>query len=350
MKKTLLALALIGTFCGVAQARADVTVYGSIDAGLRNQTNTDAAGDSLLSMGSNGTYRSNRLGFKGIEDLGGGLNAHFVLETGFKTATGALNNSSGILFQRAAAVGLSGSLGDINLGRQYTVAFHTIAAYDPFGFKYPGITYAISATAGTRYDNDIQYTGKFGPVTARAEYALGEVPGSTSNGATQAVGANYDSGPLRLGTAYTTSKQNVGSSAKPNYQDYKHYTLGGAYRFGAATAYLGYANEKQATATVDDTAKWTWAGLRYKLSSKVALTGAWYRVSVFQHKASKSVAAGDGRKDLYMIGATYALSKRTTLYSEIDRNSLDGGYASGGTQALNQSHQTGISFGMMHMF
>src|SRR3569833_1277636 len=84
MKKTLLALAVIGTFCGAAQARADVTVYGSIDAGLRNQTNTDAAGDSLLSMGSNGTYRSNRLGFKGTEDLGGGLNAHFVLETGFK--------------------------------------------------------------------------------------------------------------------------------------------------------------------------------------------------------------------------------------------------------------------------
>jgi predicted porin len=350
MKKSLLAIAVLGAFCGAASAQTNVTVYGSIDAGLRNETNTNAKGDSVLSMASNGTYRSNRLGFKGVEDLGGGLKAHFNLETGFKTGTGELNNTTGVLFQRQANVGISGAYGDLTLGRQYTVAFKTIGAFDPFQFKYPGVTYAISSTAGTRNSNDIQYTGKFGAVTARAEYALGEVAGSTSNGAKQAIGASYEQGPVQLGASYTTSKQNVGTSTTPNYQDYDHYAIGGAYTFGAATAYVGYVDEKQATATVDNTSKWTWAGVSYKLSPKVELTGAWYRTKAFNTKASKTVAAGDAKKDLYMIGATYALSKRTTLYSDIDVTHLDGGYASGGTTALNQTRQTGISIGVMHMF
>jgi len=350
MKKSVFAIAVLGTFAAAASAQTSVTVYGSIDAGLRNETNTNASGDNLLSMSSNGTYRSNRLGFKGVEDLGGGLKTHFLLETGFKTGTGALNNTSGILFQRGASVGLSGGYGDINLGRQYTVAFRTILAFDPFQFKYPGITYGISATAGTRNSNDIQYTGKFGPVTARAEYALGEVAGGLSNGAKKAVGASYAAGPLALGASYTASKQNVGSAAAPNYQDYGHTAVGGAYTLGAATAYLGYVNEKQATAAADNTSKWTWAGLSYKLTPLLDITGAWYRIKAFNIKAGKTVAAGDGKKDLYMIGATYALSKRTSLYSDIDVTRLGGSYASGGTEALNQTRQTGLSVGLMHMF
>mgnify|MGYP005805723351 CR=1 FL=1 len=94
MKKSLLALAVLGAFAGAAQAQSAVTIYGSFDGGVRNLTNVNAAGDNRLTMGSNGTYNSNRIGFKGVEDLGGGLNAHFVLETGFNTGTGALDNAA----------------------------------------------------------------------------------------------------------------------------------------------------------------------------------------------------------------------------------------------------------------
>src|SRR5436309_552652 len=80
MKKSLLALAVLGAFAGVAQAQTSVTIYGSFDGGVRYQNHQDAAGHSRLTMGSTGTYNSNRLGFKGVEDLGGGLNAHFTLE------------------------------------------------------------------------------------------------------------------------------------------------------------------------------------------------------------------------------------------------------------------------------
>lgn len=350
MKHKLLGIAVLGALSSAAIAQSDVSVYGSIDAGLRNLTKVNAAGDSRLTMGSNGTFRSNRLGFKGSEELGGGLKANFVLESGFNTATGALNNTAGALFQREARVGLSGGFGQLDFGRQYTVAYRTILAFDPFVYRYPSVTYALSSTAGTRNSNDIQYTGRVGSVTLRAEYALGEVAGSVAQGATQALGASYAEGPVKLGASYTKAKRNVGSAAVPSYKDYDHFAIGGAYAFGAMTASVGYVDEKQASATRDNTSKWTWAGLAYKLSPQVGITGAWYRTKAFNTVASASVAAGDGRKDLYMLGATYDLSKRTILYSEIDIAKLDGAYATGGTTRLNQTRQTGLSFGVMHIF
>ena len=156
MKKSLLALAVLGAFAGVASAQTSVTIYGSFDGGLRNLTNTTATGQSKFTMSSSGTYNSNRIGFRGVEDLGGGMNAHFVLENGFNTGTGAV---VGELFGRQAYVGLGGAWGSVDLGRQYTVAFKTIASYDPFQYKYTAIAPAIAATAGVRYSNDISYTG-----------------------------------------------------------------------------------------------------------------------------------------------------------------------------------------------
>lgn len=349
MKHQLTAIAL-GAMSTLALAQSNVTVYGSIDAGLRNVTNVNAAGDDRLTMGSNGTFRSNRLGFRGSEDLGGNLKAVFQLEAGFNTATGALNNTNGQLFQREARVGLAGNWGQLDLGRQYTVAFKTIVAFDPFVFRYPSITYALSSTAGTRNSNDIQYTGSFGDVTLRAGYALGEVAGSNSQGATQAIGAAYARGPVKLGASYTRAERNIGTSSAPAYRDYDHIAIGGAYTFGKARASLGYVDETQKGAARDSTAKWVWAGLAYKLTPQLGLTGAWYRNKEFNTATSASVAAGDARRDLYMVGLTYALSRRTTLYSEVDIHKLDGGFATGGTTRLNQSRRTGISAGIMHTF
>jgi predicted porin len=74
MKKPFLALAVLGTFAGLAQAQTSVSIYGSFDAGVRDLSNTNSSGNNRVIMGSNDTYNSNRLGFKGIESLGGGLN------------------------------------------------------------------------------------------------------------------------------------------------------------------------------------------------------------------------------------------------------------------------------------
>jgi len=332
VKKSFLALAALGAYAGTAQAQLNVTLYGSIDVGLRNLTNTDIAGHSKLSMGSfNGNYTVNKFGFKGIEDLGGGLNAHFNLESGFNGATGALDNTNNVLFNRISSVGIGGAWGSLDLGRIYTVAFKTIRNYDPLVYQYPSITLAAAATAGLRNNNDIQYAGNFGDWTIRGEYALGEIAGSTSNGATQAIGLAYTSGPYSLGGAYTHKKTAAGL-------DYKHFTLGGAYVWSQFKLSAGYADETQATATVDTHSKYAWGGISVQLSA-LKLTTAYYHLT-------NATASTNGKKAVAVLAADYALSKRSSLYGGIDRTTVGGGLI----PATTQTKQVGISAGISHLY
>jgi predicted porin len=367
MKKSLLALAVLGAFASVAQAETSVTVYGSFDAGVRYQSDVNRNGNSRLSMGSNGTYNSNRLGFKGIEDLGGGLNAHFTLEQGFNSGTGALNNTNNRLFERSAFVGLGGQWGALDLGRQFTVAYKTVGAYDPFNFKYSGIvpTSQASISAGTRVDNDIQYTGTFGPITARAEWALGEQAGSARNGSQQALGVTYANGPVSVGAAYTLRKPLVnGTGAAPatgdvsSNQDNRDWTVGGAYTFGAARVAAGYARETQDLVAGGNTQqKNAWIGGSYDLTPALGLTAAYYDTKVDNIGGTSN----NGKRQLFMVGSTYKLSKRTNLYADIDYSRFKGGLIGTGAAVVSsnqlplssaggQSHLTGVSVGVNHVF
>ncbi|MBX9868501.1 MAG: porin, partial [Burkholderiaceae bacterium] len=102
MKKSLLALTLLGAFSGAAMAQSSVTIYGVADLGLRNVKDGTAAG-STTSLTS-GTEQSSRLGFKGTEDLGDGLKANFVFETGLNIDSGT--SQGGRAFGRKTLVGL----------------------------------------------------------------------------------------------------------------------------------------------------------------------------------------------------------------------------------------------------
>ncbi|WP_168798690.1 porin [Herbaspirillum sp. ST 5-3] len=335
MKKSLLALAVLGAFAGAAQAQSAVTIYGSFDAGVRNLTNVNAAGDNRLTMGSNGQYNSNRIGFKGVEDLGGGLNAHFVLETGFNTGTGALDNATNRLFNRSAYVGLGGAWGSVDLGRQYSVNFKTIGLYDPFNYKYTAIVPLAAQGGLTRLDNDIQYTGAFGPVSVRAEYALGEQAGSTSNGASQAIGASYAGGPVTVGGAYTKRKNAVGTA----FMDFDNWTVGAAYATGPFRVATGYAKATQDTsATTETEVKDIWLGGSYNVTPAAQLSLAYYRTTT-------DTATTTGRRNLVILGGTYALSKRTNFYADIDNSKL-----SGTAVTVGQTRQTGLSVGINHLF
>ena len=281
MKKSLAALAVLGATAGFAQAQTSVSVYGSFDGGVRSQNHVNSNGNSRTTMGSNGTYNSNRLGFKGTEDLGGGLNAHFTLESAFNTGTGATDSSRH--FGRSAFVGLGGQWGSLDLGRQYTVAYRTVGTYDPFNYKFTGIipTSQASISAGTRVDNDIQYTGTFGPVTARAEYALSERVGGGSAGSHAGIGATFASGPIALGAAYTARKPDVRTAAQvaanapTNFQDNRSWTLGGAYTMGPARVAAGYARETQDLAAGGEADQQNaWLGGSYNLNPALALSAA----------------------------------------------------------------------------
>jgi predicted porin len=333
MKYRIPALTALAAVSSMAHAQS-VTVYGLMDAGLRHLTHTNAAGASKLSMGSKGTYSSNRFGFKGVEDLGDGLNAHFVMEAGFNSGTGELDNTAGVLFRRQAYVGVGGGWGTVDLGRQYTIAFKSANAYDPFNYKYTDIIPVAGAATGARMNNDIQYTGIFGPLTFRAEYALGEVAGSIRNGSALGAGVDYASGPLVLGVVYTERKP------APGFLDNKNWTLGGAYSFGKVRVSGGYIDERQATAGADSTTKNGWVGASWSISPALAVTAAFYQTKT-------AVAGADGKRKLSMLGGTYSLSRRTLLYTEIDSSHLSGTTA---RAANNQISQTGVSTGIFHSF
>jgi len=386
MKKSLLALAVLGTMAGVASAQTSITIYGTIDAGVRHQTNVGpSAGspgnDSKWTMSSGGTYNQNRLGFKGVEDLGNGMNAHFNLEMGWNSGTGA-GDADG-LFQRTASVGLGGAWGSVDLGRQYSVNFQTIGAYDPFIYKYTGIVPLAGQGGLTRLNNDLKYTGTFGGVTVRAEYAFGEVAGSTSTGATQAIGASYAAGPFSVGGAYTQGKRNafglassasgtafatgVGAqltaagipaanvtallgAAAPATNDMKNWTVGGAYMTGPFRIAAGYADFKSdvpaalaAVAGADriHTKNW-WLGGHMYVTPAAAITVGYYETKGFQLGANNALS-NDAKRKLFIVGGTYALSKRTNFYADIDSARFS-------APATNNVTQTGFSVGINHLF
>jgi predicted porin len=342
MKKSLLALAVLGAFAGVAQAQTNVTLYGSIDAGLRRFDKVAVPGapagttGSQLRMSSNGTFQSNRIGFKGVEDLGGGLNAHFTLENGFNSGTGAFDNTTNQLFNRTASVGLGGAWGSIDLGRQYTVAYRTVAVYDPFNYKFTSfIPLSGFALGSSRLNNDIQGTAVFGPATVRAEYALGEVAGATSAGSTKAIGATFVSGPYSAGAAYS---KRSGSTVAPLATDTKNWTVGGAFATGPFRVAAGYMDEKQTPVGPETKSKNVWAGGSYNFTEAMALTAAWYRFK-------SDTAPTTGTRNLYVVGGTYALSKRTNFYADVDINKFkDAAIVSG------VDRQTNYSVGINHVF
>lgn len=339
--------------------QSTINIYGTIDAGIRNVTNTTKNGGDTLKMGSNGEYYNNRIGIKGTEDLGGGLNAHFHLETGFNTGTGALDNNAGRFFNRISSVGVAGSFGSIDFGRMPSVSCKTIFAYDPFQYRYVQIIPLAGASAGnadgnapgfpwgtiggTRFSNDVQYIGKFDNVTILAEFSTGEVSGSNSSGSAQAVGMTYRPGPFVIGAAYTRQKPNVSITATPEYQQQNQVTFGGAYQADGLRIAGGYINTEADTAVqgINNQAKNSWIGASYDFTPAVSVTTGFYRTTLATGNVEKA------SRNLLIVGATYALSTRTNLYLGVDRATL-GGFVS--LTAGAKTRQTGTSIGINHMF
>jgi predicted porin len=407
MNKTVLTLVVLGVSCAQVHAQSDVVVYGSIDGGLRDTRNVDGAGHHRLTVGSNGTYYPNRLGLKGVEDLGGGLLARFNLETGFNTGTGALESTTGsfgsttpssftgtgALFQRTATVGVGGHWGNIDIGRQYGVSFRTIGLYDPFSYKYSYIipltgiaagNGVSQATGGTRFQNDAQYGGTFGPITVRAEWALGEVAGAFRTNSAQGIALSYSSGPLAVGAAYTRKKLastaglaaggvavagppalagTAAATAASRTFDVAAYTFGAAYKWDAVRVTGGMNREGvdgalASTAVgglpltpsiggADSRVRVGWFGAGVDMTPELSVIGAWYQSEYFTPTTTKVTT---GKEDLFIVGVTYYLSKRTNLYGDLDIKKLAGNRIVGFGTAATQDRVTGVSVGITHLF
>lgn len=196
MKKLSIPALALTLAAGSAMAQSNVTVYGVVDAGLSLERG-GAAGTSVTNV-SSGIGSGSRLGFKGKEDLGGGMTANFILESGITIDNGA-SGQGGLTFGRQAAVGVSGNFGAVSLGRQYSPYYKAVRdVADPFEAGFAGSALNIFA-GNTRVDNMVEYqTPKAAGFSADLAYGAGEKTGSNAANRTLGASATYANGPLTV--------------------------------------------------------------------------------------------------------------------------------------------------------
>lgn len=351
MQKKLLTVAVASALALPAVALAQVTVYGTIDTGIRNisklATPDKAAGstDSVLDVANN-TRTTNRWGLKGSEDLGGGLMANFALEGQYASDTGAGPLGAG-LFQRQSWVGLSKGGNDVRLGRDYTVNFKSQGIYDPMSYTYTGITPSAGTnTAGVRSSNMVTAGFRFGAGGVRVDYAAGE---ALDNAAVTASGdrigfmGDFAFGPVTLTGALSTAETGVVAGSTV---DTTTTNFGGKYAMGAFTFRAGWSSTEVDTPGAKAESPMLLLGVQYAISP--TMNG---RVGYYDAK-TEVAGANTGKTKTMIVAMDYMLSKRTILYVEFDRITRD--TLANATPLLTLGARTdgstGIGAGIMHAF
>jgi predicted porin len=389
MQKKLIALAVAGLASTAAFAQTNVTIYGIVDygysyrfddRGLDSLTNkVSANGPNSSSRLDSGIQSGNRLGFKGTEDLGNGLKAVFLAEMGFTADTGYAAQG-GRTFGRQIYAGLSGNFGTAVGGRLYTPYYTMMLQYDPFANGTMG-AYSnvwtptnIGGVGGLmnpiRVDNAVAYISpSFGGFTVTGAFSNNADGGDSlsnnaQNNTVYAIKGDYAGGAFTAGANYHAIQAGTSLAAVKNIQD---FTLGLGYDFKFMKLTGVYSwNEADFSAAGVNTAT-----LNNWLLGASAPFGKWTAKASYIYSDGNKAAGGDAQQ--LAIGADYALSKRTNLYSAyswIDNSdqrlngvgdgSNTGGYASNGTVAdqitgANGAYpagvfQQGFQVGLRHMF
>jgi len=347
MKKSLLALAVLGAFAGAASAQSSVTVYGIVDVSI---SSIDDGAERTLGMDS-GRNNASRIGFKGVEDLGNGLKGEFVLENGFDVSTGQQAGNGRAAFSRLAYVGLNGGFGTVRMGRQNSPFKTALDAIDPF--KGGGIAGAINFTGfGTspeRVSNQITYiSNNFGGFQGSVAYVFGEEAGVNSANNGYAAQLGYANGPLNVQFAYASNNETDEMAGVPPTTDVdtKHALIGATYDFGAFKLHGGF----QDTTFEQNVAPGFETDVQsYILGATIPFGASAIRASYIQNNAD--IDSLDSKA--YALSYTYAMSKRTTLYTTYVRTSNDDlsdlGVTGYGDNVAGQSG-SGFMVGVQHSF
>jgi len=385
MKKSLLALAAMGAFAGAAQAQSSVTVYGTLDAAVRVTDSGATTTNGKTTNMAGGTTVTDKLGFRGVEDLGGGRTAFFQLETAISfldnnaaTATGqsaspAALPGNWIGNRRPSFVGLSDkSIGKLEMGSLYTPGFRftgfgAIMGTNVFGtnLSHGMVTNSTadaastSATATTTADykivaNAVAYTT---PTIAGANlelFATSKDTAASGYGGVTGAMLNYTLGKLTA-QAYIQRIQATATAGTANGDTKANSAgLGVGYDFGVVNTRLSYQTNDPSDKIANNTITVT------KLSVSAPVTKV---VNLYAGYAMLKEAAGGslyslnttvaGEAKVMNVGVSYALSKRSSIYADYaslsqDNNSrfiLSGSAI--GTAGLKPSQ---IAIGMRHAF
>ncbi|MDP5008421.1 MAG: porin [Glaciimonas sp.] len=346
MKKLILAASILAGFAGVAQAQSHVTIYGVMDIGL-NYTMSNG-GKNQVQMES-GYAQGSRLGFKGREDLGGGLAAIFQLENGFSVDTGGLGQG-GRMFGRQSLVGLtSASAGTVTLGRQYDSVVDFLGPRTANG-NWAGYAFSHpldndNTDDSYRINNALKYTSiNYSGFQFGGAYGFGEEAGDNRKNRTFSLGASYDNGPLGLSVGYLQhdmpGSTAGGSVSKTDYNFLadKQKVFGAGINYALAATTLGFvytnSNLTNPTATSyyggdnnllpdaaigGNTALNTLKFNNYEISVKQQISPAFYVGAMYVYTQGKYDAAiGESKLKWNTFGvmADYNLSKRTDVYAQ----------------------------------
>lgn len=355
-----LALAAGGVF-----AQSSVTIYGVMDAAVEHVSNVSASGGSLTRMPSLTGTTPSRLGFRGSEDLGGGLRGLFTLEMGIAPDSGALNQG-GRIFGRQSTVGLAGPWGSVTLGRQYTMLFWSALDADVLGPNIHGLSAFDSYIPNARADNSIAYRGTFSGLTVGATYSLGRdtVNAGPSPSGTNCAGESgtdkqacrewsavlkYDTPAWGAAMAVDEIRGGAGafagltsSALKDTRVSVNGYAKLGDFKLGAGLL----RRDNEASVATPRSDLW-YLGATYPVSPQLIVDGQLARQ---KYKGSANAAT------LAVFRATYNLSKRTAVYASAGRINNDGALAlsvSGGQAGSNPiagGSQTGLAMGIRHSF
>ncbi|MFN4115082.1 MAG: porin [Inhella sp.] len=325
MKKTVLAFAALASVSGAALAQSSVTAFGIIDLAARNLKGADS-----VKYLSNEGRATSRLGFRGVEDLGGGMKAGFHIETQVNADDGSVG---GNFWQRRATVSLMGDFGELRLGRDKSHTRTLIDNFDPFGTSgMPGLNRIIGLDRN-RMDNGVMYfLPKMGGVYGSASVTMGEGSNTSATQRSTSARLGYKAGALDVSGAYGQ----YGDSNK-----LKITALGASYDFGGLLLQSHYSQYKQGSTTL-----------------KVKSIGGSLKLGAGKLIASYGNASGAANRDanLLAVGYDYGLSKRTTLYGTLARIdnkgsstfSLNG--ASGRALPVAGGNSTGYEVGIRHNF
>lgn len=350
LTKTSIAIAL-AALSGAAHAQTNVQLYGLVDAGVEyvdkvRVGNVGSATESVIRVQS-GSAQSSRFGLRGREDLGGGLTAVFALESGIAIDTGTLGQG-GRLFGRHAYVGLNHkSLGELQLGRQTNMVYDYGVQYDPIAAaRYSAVVFD-AAYAG-RADNAVKYVGKLGGLKIGAQYSLGydgllaggsEVAGASRVGKEVGVQLGYAFGGAQFGVVY--DRQN-GVSVATQGNTTERVALGGSYDIAPVKLFASYQRRTSETAVTSHDTDLYWVGAQYSSGGPFTLSG-----SLYLNNPDGSAT----RSNMLTILASYALSKRTDLYTSVAFMHNQDAAMSGMGGAVNPGdRQGGAIVGIRHRF
>ena len=374
MKKSLIALAVLAA-SGTAMAQSSVTLFGIVDANVTHVNHVGPNSKSVTGMGHSGNATS-RLGFRGVEDLGGGLKAGFWLEGAVAnddgTGTGA-GAGPGFAFKRRSTVSLMGGFGEVRLGRDLVPSYTKVSSYDVFGqvgigqfmgWSYWNQTSGLAPTAanpdnadanGFRQSNMLAYyTPNFGGVTAGLGYGFDERAGNGHAGRYVGGFVAYDNGPFSITGALDRRDVLYTNVFSPLAEGKKQmYSLGASYEMGMAkiSAMLQqsrFNDIPSALGTVDRKVN------AYMIGAAAPVGAGQVRIQYALYD-QKDIA--DGKAQQLSLGYVHNLSKRTAVYGTLAhiRNKNNVGLALASTGVTNGGpgageNQTGLSLGVRHSF